>query len=70
MKQIVLFLLLAFFAQGQQESLRMAYPFLPLAINPADAGVSQVFSAKGIFRKKALISNHWRSVVFPTIDEH
>ena len=54
MKQIVLFLLLAFFAQGQQESLRMAYPFLPLAINPADAGVSQVFSAKGIFRKKPL----------------
>ena len=54
MKQIVLFLLLAFFAQGQQESLRMAYPFLPLAINPADAGVIQVFSAKGIFRKKPL----------------
>ena len=54
MKQIVLFLLLAFFAQGQQESLRMAYPFLPLAINPADAGVQKIFSAKGVFRKKPL----------------
>ena len=32
----------------------MAYPFLPLAINPADAGVMKVFSAKGVFRKKPL----------------
>ena len=44
----------SFFAQAQQESLRMAYPFLPLAINPADAGVMKIFSAKGVFRKKPL----------------
>ena len=44
----------SFVAQAQQESLRMAYPFLPLAINPADAGVMKVFSAKGVFRKKPL----------------
>jgi len=46
--------LASFFAQAQQESLRMAYSFLPLAINPADAGVMKVFSAKGVFRKKPL----------------
>jgi len=46
--------LASFVAQAQQESLRMAYPFLPLAINPADAGVMKVFSAKGVFRKKPL----------------
>jgi hypothetical protein len=54
MRIIVLFFLASFVAQAQQESLRMAYPFLPLAINPADAGVMKVFSAKGVFRKKAL----------------
>jgi len=54
MRIIVLFFLASFFAQAQQESLRMAYPFLPLAINPADAGVMKVFSAKGVFRKKPL----------------
>jgi len=54
MRKIVLFFLASFFAQAQQESLRMAYPFLPLAINPADAGVMKVFSAKGVFRKKPL----------------
>jgi hypothetical protein len=32
----------------------MAYPFLPLAINPADAGAQKIFSAKGVFRKKPL----------------
>jgi type IX secretion system PorP/SprF family membrane protein len=54
MRIIVLFFLTSFVAQAQQESLRMAYPFLPLAINPADAGVMKVFSAKGVFRKKPL----------------
>jgi type IX secretion system PorP/SprF family membrane protein len=54
MRIIVLFFLASFFAQAQQESLRMAYPFLPLAINPADAGVMKIFSAKGVFRKKPL----------------
>jgi len=54
MRIIVLFFLASFVAQAQQESLRMAYPFLPLAINPADAGVMKVFSAKGVFRKKPL----------------
>jgi len=54
MRIIVLFFLASFVAQAQQESLRMAYPFLPLAINPADAGVMKIFSAKGVFRKKPL----------------
>jgi type IX secretion system PorP/SprF family membrane protein len=54
MRKIVLFLLITFLAQAQQESLRMVYPFLPLALNPADAGAMKVFSAKGVFRKKPL----------------
>lgn len=54
MRKIVLFLLVTFLAQAQQESLRMVYPFLPLAINPADAGAMKIFSAKGVFRKKPL----------------
>jgi type IX secretion system PorP/SprF family membrane protein len=53
-KKIVLLLLVVFASNAQQEALRMAYPFLPLAINPADAGALKVFSAKGIFRKKPL----------------
>jgi type IX secretion system PorP/SprF family membrane protein len=57
MRKIVLFLVLSFFANAQQEALRMAYPFLPLAVNPADAGVMKVFSAKGVFRKKPLFQN-------------
>ena len=57
MRIIVLFFLASFVVQAQQESLRMAYPFLPLAINPADAGVMKVFSAKGVFRKKPLFQN-------------
>jgi len=47
-------LCLAFAVHAQQESLRMVYPFLPLAINPADAGAQKIFSAKGVFRKKPL----------------
>jgi hypothetical protein len=53
-KKIAFLLCLAFAVNAQQESLRMAYPFLPLAINPADAGAMKIFSAKGIFRKKPL----------------
>lgn len=54
MRKIVLLLLVAFASNAQQEALRMAYPFLPLAINPADAGARKIFSAKGVFRKKPL----------------
>lgn len=50
----MLLLSLSFALNAQQEALRMAYPFLPLAINPADAGVQKIFSAKGVFRKKPL----------------
>jgi type IX secretion system PorP/SprF family membrane protein len=57
MKKIAFFFLLTFAAQAQQEALRMAYPFLPLAINPADAGANKIFSAKGVFRKKPLFQN-------------
>lgn len=57
MKKLVLFFLFSFAVNAQQESLRMAYPFLPLAINPADAGATKVFSAKGVFRKKPLFQN-------------
>jgi type IX secretion system PorP/SprF family membrane protein len=42
---------------AQQESLRMVYPFLPLAINPADAGAKGVASITGIYRKKPLFQN-------------
>lgn len=54
MKKIAFLLCLAFAVNAQQEALRMAYPFLPLAINPADAGAQKIFSAKGVFRKKPL----------------
>lgn len=54
MRKIVLFLLVTFASNAQQESLQMTYPFLPLAINPADAGALKIFSAKGVFRKKPL----------------
>ena len=54
MRKLALLLFLSFAVHAQQESLRMAYPFLPLAINPADAGAQKIFSAKGIFRKKPL----------------
>ena len=54
MRKLALLLFLSFAVHAQQESLRMAYPFLPLAINPADAGAQKIFSAKGVFRKKPL----------------
>lgn len=39
---------------AQQESLRMVYPFIPLSINPAEAGSKGVASVTGIFRRKPL----------------
>jgi hypothetical protein len=54
MRKLAFLLFLSFAVHAQQESLRMAYPFLPLAINPADAGVQKIFSAKGVFRRKPL----------------
>jgi hypothetical protein len=53
-KKLLFFMLITSGINAQQETLRMAYPFLPLAINPADAGAQKIFSAKGIFRKKPL----------------
>jgi len=53
-RKLALLFLISFAVHAQQEVLRMAYPFLPLAINPADAGAMKVFSAKGVFRKKPL----------------
>jgi len=40
---------------AQQESLRMMYPFMPLAINPAEAGSQGILTTTGLFRKKPLI---------------
>ncbi|MHA8078042.1 type IX secretion system membrane protein PorP/SprF [Aquirufa antheringensis] len=54
MRKLALLIFLSFAVNAQQESLRMVYPFLPLAINPADAGAQKIFSAKGVFRKKPL----------------
>ena len=54
MKKIAFLLFLSFAVNAQQESLRMTYPFIPLTINPAEAGASKIFSAKGIFRIKPL----------------
>jgi type IX secretion system PorP/SprF family membrane protein len=53
-RKLLFFLLITSGINAQQETLRMAYPFLPLAINPADAGAQKIFSAKGVFRKKPL----------------
>lgn len=60
MKKIIWILLtncLLIQLKAQQESLRMVYPFLPLAINPADAGAKGVASLTGIYRKKPLFQN-------------
>jgi hypothetical protein len=40
---------------AQQESLRMMYPFMPLSINPAEAGSQGILTTTGLFRKKPLI---------------
>jgi hypothetical protein len=50
--------ILWFFAteiKAQQESLRMMYPFIPMGINPAEAGSQGILSTTGLFRKKPLI---------------
>ena len=49
------FCLMAYVAAAQQEALRMVYPFMPLSLNPAEAGVNGVISVTGIYRKKPLI---------------
>jgi hypothetical protein len=58
MKKIVLLLLMAQVAVAQQESLRMVYPFIPLGINPAEAGQRGVASITGIYRKKPLFQQN------------
>lgn len=54
MRKVVVFLLMSLPLLAQQESLRMVYPFMPLAINPAIAGAKGVGSITGIYRKKPL----------------
>ncbi|WP_164969574.1 type IX secretion system membrane protein PorP/SprF [Aquirufa rosea] len=56
MRQILvtIFSCLALTVMAQQESLRMVYPFIPLSINPAEAGNKGVASVTGIFRRKPL----------------
>ena len=54
MRILPLLLLLSLSLFAQQESLRMVYPFMPLAINPAIAGAKGVGSITGIYRKKPL----------------
>lgn len=54
MRKVVVFLLMSLPLWAQQESLRMVYPFMPLAINPAMAGAKGVASMTGIYRKKPL----------------
>jgi hypothetical protein len=57
----ILFIIIVFFITNnltaQQESIRMVYPFMPLAINPADAGSKGLASITGIYRKKPLFQN-------------
>jgi type IX secretion system PorP/SprF family membrane protein len=54
MRKVLQLLLLSFPLFAQQESIRMVYPFMPLAINPALAGSKGVASLTGIYRKKPL----------------
>lgn len=54
MRNIFLCMFISFTMFAQQESLRMVYPFMPLAINPAIAGAKGVASITGIYRKKPL----------------
>lgn len=52
----VFFLCILFFKlNGQQEAIRMVYPFLPMSLNPAEAGANGVISLTGLYRKKPLI---------------
>ena len=45
------FCLMAHVAAAQQEALRLVYPFMPLSLNPAEAGANGVISVTGIYRK-------------------
>lgn len=47
--------LMGFVSAAQQEALRMVYPFMPMALNPAEAGANGVISVTGIYRKKPLL---------------
>jgi hypothetical protein len=58
MKKVIFLVLMVQVALGQQESLRMVYPFIPLGINPAEAGLRGVASITGIYRKKPLFQQN------------
>jgi hypothetical protein len=58
MKKVIFLLLVVQVALGQQESLRMVYPFIPMGINPAEAGQRGVASITGIYRKKPLFQQN------------
>ncbi len=58
MKKFLWLFLIGHVAFGQQESLRMVYPFIPLGINPAEAGHKGVVSITGIYRKKPLFQQN------------
>lgn len=59
MKKIIFLVLMVQVALGQQESLRMMYPFIPMGINPAEAGLRGVASITGIYRKKPLFQQNF-----------
>lgn len=58
MKKVIFLVLMVQVAFGQQESLRMVYPFIPMGINPAEAGLRGVASITGIYRKKPLFQQN------------
>ena len=58
MKKVIFLLLVVQVALGQQESLRMVYPFIPMGINPAEAGQRGVASITGVYRKKPLFQQN------------
>jgi hypothetical protein len=53
-KKLLGLFFVSFSLLGQQESLRMVYPFMSLGINPALSGAKGVASMTGIYRKKPL----------------
>lgn len=58
MRIVAFLMLMSLSAVGQQESLRMVYPFIPMGINPAEAGQRGVASITGIYRKKPLFQQN------------
>lgn len=58
MRILILLLLSSSLVFAQQESLRMVYPFMPMGINPAEAGQRGVASITGIYRKKPLFQQN------------